>query len=485
MLFLHRWNRPARLWRPVRNLALLSFAGGVLAACGGGNFGAGKDASSQYRACLKKMPALYRYSGSFEGYLRKAKQVGRRCGIRSSTLHAGLGRLGERDFRSPDIADTGGLTLKEQIADATGADGVLIARRRGGNAVRDYLNNRVTPDLIYRGRRMMSRNRSLLRQIEKRYRVPGHYLVALWGIESKYGRVTGRYRVVPTLARLGYRSHRRRFFSSELLGALMIADRGFARLSRMYGSPAGAMGQTQFMPSAYIFYAVDHNGDGRRDIWRNRADVLASMANYNIKRGGWDTRTGSAIYEVRLPRRLRVDRTGFYNQRPLDYWRRAGVRRVDGRSLPRSRKNASVYMPAGCRGPVFLLTRNFRAIMRYNNLIEYAFAVSVLAEKIKHGFTIRKPWPRYDYALTKWERADLQRRLTRMGYGRLRADGILGQKSRRAIQRYQARKGLCASGHANTRLYDHVRRRRSGGNHADGGGALPAPGPVIQQAEAQ
>jgi len=484
MLFLHRWNRPAGSRRPVRNLALLSIAGGLLAACGGGNWGSGKDASAQYRACLKKVPALYRYSGSFEGYLRKAKEVGRRCGIRSSTLHAGLGRLNERNIGSADITGADGLTLKEQIADASGAAGVLIARRRGGNAVRDYLEYRVSSDLIHRGRRMMSRNRSLLRQIERRYRVPAHYLVALWGIESKYGRVTGRHRVVPTLAKLGYRSHRRRFFSSELLGALMIADRGFARLNRMYGSAAGAMGQTQFMPSAYIYYAVDHNGDGRRDIWRSKADVLASMANYNIKRGGWDTRVRSAIYEVRLPRRLKVSRTGFYNMRPLDSWRRAGVRRVDGRSLPRSRENASVYLPAGCRGPAFLLTKNFRAIMRYNNLIEYAIAVSVLAEKIKHGFTIRKPWPRYDYALSKWERADLQRRLTRMGYGRLRADGILGEKSRRAIQRYQARKGLCPSGHANTRLYDHVRRRRSGGNYS-GGGALPAPGPVIEQAEAQ
>lgn len=484
MLFLHRWYRPAGSWRPVRNLALLSIAGGMLAGCGG-QYGAGKDASAQYRACLKRNHSLYRYSGSFEGYLRKAKEVGRRCGIRSSTLHAALGRLDNSDVATADIADAGGFTLKEQIADATGAAGVLIARRRGGNAVRDYLKIRVTPDLIHRGQRMMSRNRSLLREIERRYRVPAHYLVALWGIESKYGRVTGRHRVVPTLAKLGYRSHRRRFFSSELLGALMIADRGFARLSRMYGSPAGAMGQTQFMPSAYIYYAVDHNGDGRRDIWRSKADVLASMANYNIKRGGWDTRVGSAIYEVRLPRRLSVSRTGFYNRRPLNTWRRAGVRRVDGRSLPRSREHASVYMPAGCRGPAFLLTKNFRAIMRYNNLIEYAFAVSVLAEKIKHGFKIRKPWPRRDYSLSKWERADLQRRLTRKGYGRLRADGILGEKSRRAIQRYQARKGLCASGHANTRLYDHIRGRRGSGRYADGGGALPAPGPVIQQAEAQ
>ena len=484
MLFLHRGKRPAGSRRPVRNLVLLSIAGGMLAACGGGNWGAGKDASAQFRACLKRSHDLHRYSGSFNGYLRKAKEVGRRCGIRSSTLHAALGRLSDRDIANSNTAEAGGLTLKEQIADATGAAGVLIARRHRGNAVRDYLEYRVTPDLIHRGRRMMSRYRSLLRGIERRYRVPAHYLVALWGIESRYGRVTGRHRVVPTLAKLGYRSNRRRFFSSELLGALMIADRGFARLSRMYGSAAGAMGQTQFMPSAYIYYAVDHNGDGRRDIWRSKADVLASMANYNIKRGGWDTRIGSAIYEVRLPRRLSVGRTGFYNLRPLNSWRRAGVRRIDGRSLPRSRQNASIFMPAGCGGPVFLLTRNFRAIMRYNNLIEYAFAVSVLAEKIKHGFTIRKPWPRRDYALTKWERADLQRRLTRMGYGRLRADGILGEKSRRAIQRYQARKGLCASGHANTRLYDHVRRRRGGDRYA-GGGALPAPGPIIQQAQAQ
>ena len=484
MLFLHLGSRPAGSWRPLRNLALLSIAGGMLAACGGGNWGAGKDASAQYRACLKKVPALSRYSGSFNGYLRKAREVGRRCGIRSSTLYAGLGGLNDRSLASSDPAEAGGIMLREQIADAAGAEGVLLARRRGGNAVRDYLAYRITPDLVRKGRRMMSGYRSLLRDIERRYRVPAHYLVALWGVESKFGAVTGRHRVVPTLAKLGYRSHRRHFFSGELLGALMIADRGFAQLSRMYGSNAGAMGQTQFMPSAYIYYAVDHNGDGRRDIWRSKADVLASMANYNIKRGGWDTRIGSAIYEVRLPRRLPVSRTGFYNMRPLNSWRRAGVRRINGKSLPRSGKNASIYMPAGCRGPVFLLTRNFRAIMRYNNLIEYAFAVSVLAEKIKRGFAIRKPWPRHDYALSKRERANLQRRLTRMGYGRLRADGILGEKSRRAIQRYQSRKGLCPSGHANTRLYNHV-LRRGGKGYADGSGGSPAPTKLLLQAEAQ
>ena len=484
MLFLHRGNRPAGLWRRVRNLALLSMAGGMLAACGGGQFGAGKDASAQYRACLKQTHLLYRYSGSFKGYLRKAREVGRRCGIRNSTLRAGLGRLNNRNVGVSDYAEADRIELREQIADAGGADGVLLARRRGGNAVRDYVEYRITPDLVRKGRRMMKRYGRLLRGIQRRYRVPAHYLVALWGVESKYGRVTGRYRVVPTLAKLGYRSNRRRFFSSELLGALMIADRGFARLSRMYGSSAGAMGQTQFMPSAYIYYAVDHNGDGRRDIWRSKADVLASMANYNIKRGGWDTRIRSAIYEVRLPRRLPVIRTGFYNLRPLNSWRRAGVRRIDGKSLPRSRETASVYMPAGCRGPVFLLTKNFRAIMRYNNLIEYAFAVSVLAEKIKGGFRIRKPWPRHDYALSKRERADLQRRLTRMGYGRLRTDGILGESSRRAIQRYQKRKGLCPSGHANTRLYNHI-LRRGGKGYADGSGGLPAPGGLELRAEVQ
>ena len=484
MLFLHRDNRPAGSWPGLRNGVLLAFVGAVLAACGGGHFGSGKDASGQYRACLKRSHALYRSGGDFDDYLRRVKRVGRRCGISSSTLHAALGGLDSGKSAAPDIADAGRTIAEQQVADASGAAGVLFARRRGGNAVRDYLDYRVTPDLVYRGRRMMSRHRRLLKGIERRYGVPAHYLVAYWGIESKFGAVTGRYRVVPTLAKLGYRSHRRRFFSGELLGALMIADRGFARLSRMYGSAAGAMGQTQFMPSAYIYYAVDHNGDGRRDIWRSKADVLASMANYNIKRGGWDSRIGSAIYEVRLPRRLSVSRTGFYNLRPLDTWRRAGVRRIDGRSLPRSREGAAVYMPAGCRGPKFLLTKNFRAIMRYNNLIEYAFAVSVLAEKIKHGFAIRKPWPRRDYALTKSERADLQRRLTRMGYGRLRADGILGENSRRAIQRYQSRKGLCASGHANTRLYNHV-LRRGGKGYADGSGGSPVPRGLVLQAEAQ
>ncbi len=475
MLFLHRAHRPGGARTALRNLSLLAVAGAALAACGGGQFGAGRDASGQYRACLKLNAGLDRFSGSFNDYLRRIERIGRRCGIGRSTLYAALGNLDRRNLAGPGSADgDSGAAPLGQVADAGGTGGGLLARRRGGNTVRGYLDYRVTPRAVQRGRRMMSRHRRLLRQIERRYGVPGHYLVAFWGIESRYGASTGRYRVVPTLARLGYRSNRRRFFSGELLGALLIADRGFARLSRMYGSSAGAMGQTQFMPSAYIYYAVDHNGDGRRDIWRSEADILASMANYNIRRGGWEPRLGSAIYEVRLPRRLRVSRTGFYRLRPVNSWRRAGVRRVDGRALPRSSTTAAIYMPAGCKGPKFLLTRNFRAIMRYNNLIEYAFAVAVLAEKIGNGFRIRHRWPRDDRALTRRERADLQRRLTRMGYGRLEADGILGRNSRRAIQRYQSRKGLCPSGHANKRLYNHLRGR---GRYAGG-----EPGPGRQMA---
>jgi len=433
----------------------------ALSGCGrlSGQFDA--DAVNQYRQCLKRSSKIYRSRGDFSNYIRKVGDVARDCGISSSTVDRSLYGLRADDGR--DKIASRKLTIKRQVADVPGADGTSTAYRRRGNAVRDYLNRLITPGFVARGRKLMARHQEVLQEIESEYGVPAHYLVAYWGIETRYGAYSGRHAVIPTLAKRGYRSSRRRFFSSELLGALLIVDRGYARRSQMYGSFAGAMGQPQFMPSSYTYFAVDHDGDGRRDIWRTPADVFASIANYNIDRGRWNTRIKSAIYEVRLPGSLRLTRTGFYKLRALNEWRRDGVRGVGGRFLPDSEEKAAIYMPAGCGGPVFLLPGNFRAIMRYNNLIEYAFAVSVLAEKIRGGFEIRKRWPYGDYALAKWQRADLQRRLSRKGYGRLKADGILGRKSRLAIQRYQKREGLCPSGHANTRLYRHIRGKRGRG----------------------
>jgi len=448
---------------PLGRVALVAtLSAAVLAGCSRSAVQVGADdATVQYRQCLKRSPEVYRSSGDFDDYIRKVKEVARDCGISWSTVDSALGGL--RADSAKDKVASAKITIKQQVADASGAVGVMIARRRGGNAVRDYLNLRITPEFVKKGRELMARHQEILEEIESKYGVPAHYLVGYWGIETNYGAVTGSHAVIPTLAKLGYNSSRRRFFSSELLGALLIIDRGYARRSQMFGSFAGAMGQPQFMPSSYIYFAVDHNGDGRRDIWRTPADIFASVANYNIERGQWDTKIKSAIFEVRLPRSLRLTKTGFYNLRALNDWRRDGVRGVGGRPLPDSDEEASIYMPAGCGGPVFLIPGNFRAIMRYNNLIEYAFAVSVLAEKIKGDFEIRKSWPSGDYALTRWERSDLQRRLRRMGYGRLKADGILGKESRIAIQKYQKRKGLCPSGHANTRLYRHVRGKRGRG----------------------
>lgn len=475
-MFWDRKFRAAPLSGPVRGVGTMVVASAILAGCGSASVDtSGMNATAQYRTCLQRSQEVYGSSGDFDEYIRKVKEVGRYCGISGSTLDAALDGLRAEDHKAgADKVAESELTIKQQVADASGAAGVLIAQRRGGNAVRDYLNLRITPDFVAKGRELMSRHRELLSEIEAKYGVPGHYLVGYWGIETNYGAVTGKHAVVPTLAKLGYRSSRRRFFSSELLGALLIIDRGYARRSQMFGSFAGAMGQPQFMPSSYIYFAVDHNGDSRRDIWRTPADIFASVANYNIERGQWDTKVKSAIYEVRLPRDLRLTRTGFYNLRSLNDWRRDGVRGVGGRALPDSDEDASIYMPAGCGGPVFLIPKNFRAIMRYNNLIEYAFAVSVLAEKIAGDFEVRKSWPRNDYALSKWERADLQRRLRRKGFGDLKADGILGKESRIAIQKYQKRRGLCPSGHANTRLYRHIKGKRGRGYARDGAGAQRA-----------
>ncbi|MEQ8699102.1 MAG: lytic murein transglycosylase, partial [Bauldia litoralis] len=223
---------------------------------------------------------------------------------------------------------------------------------------------------------------------------------------------------------------------------------------------AGAMGQPQFMPSSYLYYAVDHDRDGRRDIWRTPGDIFASVANYNVRRGRWTKDYNYALTEVKLPSDFVFEQAGFNKPRPIADWIAAGVTRMDGAPLGQEIKgDAVIYLPAGCDGPAFLLNGNFHAIMRYNNLIEYGFAVSVLAEKIRGNFAVRKEWPESDVALTKYERKDLQRLLTRLGHGDLVQDGVLGGNTRSAIRSFQRKHRMCVDGHANLNLFRKVRGR--------------------------
>lgn len=246
---------------------------------------------------------------------------------------------------------------------------------------KDYLTKVVNPQKVERGRKLLAENQALLEEIGKRYGVQPRFIVALWGMESDYGRVTGNYPVVASLATLAWDGRRSAFFKAELMNALTILDQRHISAPRMIGSWAGAMGQCQFMPSTFVKYAQDWDGDGHRDIWTNRADVLASTANY-LGSIGWkaDETWGRP---VRLPAKFDRALAGLDKKKTLAEWSRLGVKGGDGKPLPKRSQEASLVFADGDRGgATFLVYDDFRVLRTWNRSTIFALAAGHLADKI-------------------------------------------------------------------------------------------------------
>lgn len=247
----------------------------------------------------------------------------------------------------------------------------------------EYLNKVVTSQRLDGARHQLAENRLLLDGVWRRFNVEPRFVVALWGIESDFGKVMGNYSVVSALATLAYDGRRSSYFRGELISALRIIDQGHIRADNMTGSWAGAMGQCQFMPSTFLSYAVDYDGDGRRDIWTDRADVLGSIANF-IARLGWRGGEGWGR-EVMLPAGFDARSTGLEVRRPTGEWSRLGVRSIDAGPLAGRESEASLVMPDGAAGPAFLVYDNFRTIMKWNKSVYFAAAVGSLADGMARG----------------------------------------------------------------------------------------------------
>jgi membrane-bound lytic murein transglycosylase B len=244
----------------------------------------------------------------------------------------------------------------------------------------EYLEKVVTAERMDNARRHLAENRVLLDGIWRRYNVEPRFIVALWGIESDFGKVMGNYAVVSALATLGYDGRRSSYFRGELISALRIIDQGHIGADNMMGSWAGAMGQCQFMPSTFLGYAVDYDGDGRRDIWNDRADVLASIANF-IARLGWRGGEGWGR-EVMLPAGFDTRLGGLDERRATGDWSRLGIRSIDAGPLSGRETEASLVMPDGAGGRAFLVYDNFRTIMKWNKSTYFAAAVGYLADSM-------------------------------------------------------------------------------------------------------
>jgi lytic murein transglycosylase len=272
-------------------------------------------------------------------------------------------------------------------------------------------------------------------------------------METNFGSFTGSIYAIQALATLAFTGYRGEFFRGELLTALQILEQDHLERDKMRGSWAGAMGQTQFMPSSFMKFAVDGDGDGKRDIWTSVPDALASTANY-LKLQGWQTGLPWG-FEVQLPERFdfRNLRQGF------PAWSGLGLRRVDGRPLPRSGE-ATLFLPAGAKGPAFLVTDNYAVIKTYNSSDAYALAVAHLGDRLVGGPAIQGAWPVNEPQLDRDQRAEVQRRLASLGFYEGEVDGRLGSKSRDAVRRFQLARNLVPDGYATPAVLGALRAAR-------------------------
>jgi len=323
-------------------------------------------------------------------------------------------------------------------------------------AVWDYLDNTVTPGRIAQGQDKLLQLRGELDAATARYGVPAAVVVAIWGMESNYGSNYGDIPTIDALATLGFEGRREDWARGQLTAALKILQSGDIDRAHMIGSWAGAMGQTQFLPSNFLAYAVDADGDGRRDIWASMADVTASTANF-LARSGWQAAQPWGT-EVQLPSGFDYGRADTEMRQPSAGWSAQGVRTMDGAPLPEFADGA-ILLPAGARGPAFLVGPNFRAILRYNNSTSYALAVGLLAQRLSGGPGVQAAWPRDLQALTRSELLAMQTALNQRGFASGTPDGMMGPATRDGLRRYQRSLGLPADGYPTVELLRRLQER--------------------------
>ena len=321
----------------------------------------------------------------------------------------------------------------------------------------DYLAIAASEDRIAKGRAALARHGATLRAIETRYGVEAEVVTAVWGLESQYGERRGDIPVIAALSTLAYDGRRGAFFESQLLAALCILQNGDTTPATMTGSWAGAMGHTQFIPTSYLEYAVDFTGDGRRDIWsEDPSDALASTAAY-LARSGWRRGQPWGI-EVRLPQGFDIGLAGRGRGQEVARWAAMGMTPASGGRLP-DHGAGSLLLPQGENGPAFLIFNNFNAIARYNNAVNYVIGVGHLSDRLRGGGPIRASFPPDATGLTLRDRQEIQQRLTGLGFDTGGADGVIGARTRTAVEAFEAARGLPVTGQPTPEL---LRRLRAG-----------------------
>ncbi|MDR8523640.1 lytic murein transglycosylase [Shewanella fidelis] len=308
----------------------------------------------------------------------------------------------------------------------------------------NYFTKRVTDWRVAQGRKLYKEHKVLLDKLAKQYGVPPQYLLAFWGLETNFGSYKGKMPVLDSLATLACDPRRSSYFTQELMQALKLKERYSFVASDMVGSWAGAMGHTQFMPSAYAKYAVDGDGDGKADLWNSTEDALTSAAHF-LQNLGWkrNERWGR---EVTLPKDFSYEYLGKAQAQPLTRWAELGITQTSGSPLSTPDMQAALYLPSGHTGPAFLGYDNFDVIMRWNRSTFYAIAVGHLADRINGGMALKVAPPEMP-SLSRARVKELQIQLNERGYDVGKPDGILGANSVKGLQAYQRSQGLVADGY--------------------------------------
>jgi membrane-bound lytic murein transglycosylase B len=318
----------------------------------------------------------------------------------------------------------------------------------------NYYQLRVSTTRVALGRVLLSTHGDLLREVQDKTGIPPHYLVSFWGLETNFGNIFGDIPVPDSLTTLACDPRRSKFFTAELIAALRIIEAGDIGAEQMQGSWAGAMGHVQFMPSAYLRYAVDGDGDGRRDLWGSISDAMFSAGNF-LQQLGWQAgiRWGR---EVVLPEGFDYSLANTGNTLPLLEWRALGIEDVFGNPLAKSEIASRLIVPAGHKGPAFVTYKNFDVIMGWNHSEYYALSVGRLADRIAGAGKLHTAPPDGDLKISREHVLQLQRDLNTLGYEAGEPDGIPGPMTRLALSRYQQATGVIADGYLDTNIIGAV-----------------------------
>lgn len=317
-----------------------------------------------------------------------------------------------------------------------------------------YINLRVNKFRVNKGRDKLKENKLLLDKLFKQYGIAPQYLMSFWGLETNFGKHKGKMSVLNSVATLACDKRRSDYFTQELFELFTLIDEKKVSIEQLQGSWAGAMGHMQFMPTALRKYAIDSNNDGKIDVWNNEVDALTSAANY-LKQIGWKSgeRWGRA---VKLPANFKFEQIEFDKTYPLSTFASLGVTQLNGKPLPNVKIKAELVLPAGHKGPAFVVYNNFNVIMQWNNSKNYALAVGMLADRIGGTPPLNVTSSNKTNFYTRTQMKALQSQLSLAGFDVGKPDGIWGPKSRKAIRQFQLNNGLIADGYPNKTVFEAV-----------------------------